>query len=350
MNRIKQLREEFGFSQNELAEKLGGAPSSIAMYEKGDRKPSLEVLIKLSDIFNCSIDYLLGKSNTKSNMSSFEDIKAYYEKKSGVLLENKYINEFSNLNLSDSEIKSIMEIITSTSKDITENYSSLLNGLFSIMSLNYDKNILDKIKQLILNYNQDRLDILNEEIGIFREKNKKEIEKLEEEHIHELHPFLSGSSSVSLDEKAETLLNYLDANNIDDFSLIPVVGKIAAGQPILAEQYIEGYLPVDPNIYGMKTSDDLFYLKVAGESMNMKIKNGDFALIHKQDYAEDGDIIVAIVNSDDEATLKRYKKLNDQFVLLEPMSTDPTIEPITVDLKNTKFQIIGKAIGQFGKF
>lgn len=134
------------------------------------------------------------------------------------------------------------------------------------------------------------------------------------------------------------------------FYMCPIVGKIAAGQPILAEEYIEGYLPVDPNIYGMSTSDELFYLRVSGQSMNMKVKNGDYALIHKQNYAENGDIVVAIVNGDDEATLKRYKKLNEQFVLLEPMSTDPTIEAITVDLKNTPFKIIGKAIGQFGKF
>lgn len=134
------------------------------------------------------------------------------------------------------------------------------------------------------------------------------------------------------------------------FEPIPVIGKIAAGQPILAQENIESYLPVDPNIYGLTSTDDLFYLLVSGQSMNMKVKNGDYALIHKQDYAEDGDIVVAIVNGDDEATLKRYKKLNDQFVLLEPMSTDPSIEAITVDLKNTNFKIIGKAIGQFGKF
>lgn len=84
--------------------------------------------------------------------------------------------------------------------------------------------------------------------------------------------------------------------------------------------------------------------------MNKKVKNGDFALIHKQDYAENGDIVVAIVNGDNEATLKKYKQLNEQFILLEPMSTDSSIEPITVDLKNTSFRIIGKAIGQFGKF
>ena len=133
------------------------------------------------------------------------------------------------------------------------------------------------------------------------------------------------------------------------FKPIPVIGKIAAGQPILAQENIEGYLPVDPNVYGLTTSDDLFYLRVSGESMNLKVHNGDYALIHKQDYAENGDIIVAIINSDDEATLKRYKKINDEIIILEPMSSYP-MEPIVINLKETRFLIIGKAIGQFGKF
>lgn len=137
-------------------------------------------------------------------------------------------------------------------------------------------------------------------------------------------------------------------NNTSMF-MIPILGKIAAGQPILAEEYLEGYLPVDPNIYGMTTPDDYFYLKVSGESMNLKVHNGDYALIHKQDYADDGDIIVAIVNGDDEATLKKYKIINESTIALEPMSTLP-MEPIYVNLKDTNFKIIGKAIGQFGKF
>lgn len=130
---------------------------------------------------------------------------------------------------------------------------------------------------------------------------------------------------------------------------IPVLGKIAAGRPILAEEHLEGYLPVDPNVYGMTTPDDYFYLKVSGESMNLKVHNGDYALIHKQDTAEDGDIVVAIVNGDDEATLKKYKRISEETVALEPMSTLP-MEPIYVNLKETNFKIIGKAIGQFGKF
>nr|DAE21081.1 MAG TPA: LexA repressor [Siphoviridae sp. ctRCE13] len=141
----------------------------------------------------------------------------------------------------------------------------------------------------------------------------------------------------------------LNSNLTNKLFNIPVLGKIAAGQPLLAEEYLEGYLPVDPNIYGMTTPDDYFYLKVAGESMNLKVHNGDYALIHKQDYADDGDIIVAIVNGDDEATLKKYKIINESTIALEPMSTLP-MEPIYVNLKETNFKIIGKAIGQFGKF
>lgn len=66
MNRIKFLREELNMTQQELADKINGAKSTIAMYEKGDRKPSMEVLISLSEIFNCSIDYLLGKSEIRN--------------------------------------------------------------------------------------------------------------------------------------------------------------------------------------------------------------------------------------------------------------------------------------------
>lgn len=66
MNRIKFLREKFGYTQQELADKLNGAKSTIAMYENETRKPSLEVLIKLSEIFNCSIDYILCKSDVRN--------------------------------------------------------------------------------------------------------------------------------------------------------------------------------------------------------------------------------------------------------------------------------------------
>lgn len=66
MNRIRLLREEFGFTQQDLADKINGAKSTVAMYENGTRNPSMEILIRLSEIFNCSIDYILNKSDIRN--------------------------------------------------------------------------------------------------------------------------------------------------------------------------------------------------------------------------------------------------------------------------------------------
>lgn len=74
MNRIKQLREENNWTQLELSQKMNCAMSSIAMYEKGDRKPSLEVLVKLSEIFNCSIDYILCKTDIRNPGEQIDNV------------------------------------------------------------------------------------------------------------------------------------------------------------------------------------------------------------------------------------------------------------------------------------
>lgn len=66
MNRIRILREENNITQEELARKLGKSKGIISLYEKEDRKPSLEILIKLSEIFGCSIDYILCKTDTRN--------------------------------------------------------------------------------------------------------------------------------------------------------------------------------------------------------------------------------------------------------------------------------------------
>lgn len=90
MNRIKFLREELHMTQQELADKLDGAKSTVAMYEKGDRKPSMEVLLKLSEIFDCSIDYILGKSDIRNP----EEFKyAYNRPKEADGLSDEEVND-----------------------------------------------------------------------------------------------------------------------------------------------------------------------------------------------------------------------------------------------------------------
>lgn len=343
--------EQRNLTAKELANALKISQGNITDWKKGRSKPSVPALEKIANYFDVSMDFLLGtQTQTSNKLNSLEEIKKYYEEKAIILLKTKYYNAFSLLNLTGFEIESLMKILASDADEISDNYSSLLNSVISIIALNHNKFVLDKVKSLIVEYNQEKLNLLAEEIKAYEHETEKDMQNLKDEHIDKLHPTMSGKKSATLDENADALLKYMDKNSIDNISLVPVVGKIAAGQPILAEEYLEGYLPVDPNIYGMASTDDYFYLRVAGQSMNLKVKNGDYALIHKQDYAENGDIVVAIVNGDDEATLKKYKKLNEQFILLEPMSSDPTIEAITIDLKTTNFRIIGKAIGQFGKF
>lgn len=93
MNRIKNLREELNITQQELADKLNCSKSVIGLYENDRRKPSLEVLLKLSEIFNCSIDYILGKSDIRNIAEEFEF--AYHKETEG---------------LSDEEIKEAVKI------------------------------------------------------------------------------------------------------------------------------------------------------------------------------------------------------------------------------------------------
>ena len=201
MNRIKQLREEFNFTQQDLADRLDSSKSVIGLYENEFRKPSIEVLIKLSEIFKCSIDYILCKSDSR-------------------------------------------------------------------------KSIAETDKQ---------------------------------------------------------------------FFLCPVYGKISAGQPNWAEECLDGYLPIDPNLMNIINPEECFFLKINGESMNKVIKNGSYALIRKTDFVENGEIAVVLVNGFD-ATLKKFTKQGD-VIVLEPMSDDPTITTQVYN-KDTSIKVIGKYIGK----
>lgn len=129
----------------------------------------------------------------------------------------------------------------------------------------------------------------------------------------------------------------------DDFALtrrelvnVPVIGTVAAGTPILAEQNIEDYLPIPAEILPNK---EVFMLKVKGNSMiEAGIYNGDKVIVAKQPNAENGDKVVALV--DDSATVKTFYKENDHF-RLQPENS--SMDPIILD----QVEILGKVIGLF---
>ncbi|QGT99418.1 SOS-response repressor and protease LexA [Candidatus Syntrophocurvum alkaliphilum] len=116
---------------------------------------------------------------------------------------------------------------------------------------------------------------------------------------------------------------------------LPVVGDVAAGTPILAQENIEEYFPVPVSFIGQGTH---FILKVKGESMiDAGILDGDYLIVKQQNTATNGEIVVAMLN--EEATVKRYFK-RDNYIELQPENT--TLEPITV---NEDITILGKVAG-----
>ena len=119
---------------------------------------------------------------------------------------------------------------------------------------------------------------------------------------------------------------------------LPILGRVAAGQPLLSDQNIEGTSVVPQD---WVNDDEAFLLKVQGESMiGAHICPGDQALVRRQSTAENGDIVVALLN--DEATIKRILFRPDGIVL---QPENPTMPPIEVRKGEKSFQILGKVVG-----
>ncbi len=125
----------------------------------------------------------------------------------------------------------------------------------------------------------------------------------------------------------------------NEFIHVPIIGKVTAGVPILAVENIEDTFPI-PVQYAH--NDDLFMLKVIGDSMiGAGIYHNDLILIRQQQSADNGDIVVALL--DDSVTVKRFFKEN-QYIRLQPENS--AYMPIIVDT----VRIVGKVTGLFRKF
>ncbi len=119
---------------------------------------------------------------------------------------------------------------------------------------------------------------------------------------------------------------------------IPVVGRVAAGSPILSEENIDGAISIDTNFF--RNHKESFALRVSGDSMiNAGIFDGDLVIVNPNEKVSQHDIVVARV--DDEITVKNYEKRNNQVFLIPQ---NEKYERIIVTEKNN-FSIVGKVIG-----
>ncbi|GAB4288256.1 MAG: transcriptional repressor LexA [Thiohalomonadaceae bacterium] len=119
---------------------------------------------------------------------------------------------------------------------------------------------------------------------------------------------------------------------------LPVVGRVAAGAPILAEQHIDDHRRIDPRLFNPHAD---YLLRVRGLSMrDIGILDGDLLAVHRTPEARNGQIVVARIN--DEVTVKRFRRRGNKVTLT---AENPDFAPIEADLKQDDFAIEGIAVG-----
>jgi repressor LexA len=119
---------------------------------------------------------------------------------------------------------------------------------------------------------------------------------------------------------------------------LPVIGRVAAGSPILAEEHVQGRYQVDPNLFTPRAD---YLLRVRGLSMrDAGILEGDLLAVHRTHEARTGQVVVARLA--DEVTVKRFRRRGNTVELLPE---NPDFEPLEIDVRNEQFAIEGVAVG-----
>jgi repressor LexA len=119
---------------------------------------------------------------------------------------------------------------------------------------------------------------------------------------------------------------------------IPLIGRVAAGSPILAEEHVQAHYQIDPALFNPRAD---YLLKVRGMSMrDAGIHDGDLLAVHKTGEARAGQVVVARVN--DEVTVKRLRR---RGAIIELLAENPEFEPIIIDPRREEFAIEGLAVG-----
>lgn len=219
----------------------------------------------------------------------------------------------------------------------------------------------EKIKELCKEKHIS-VNALEQELGFAKgslckiDKNKPSSEKLQKlaNYFNVQLEYLTGASEFKT--KKEMLQHFDDVYNTpalqsDVFRLekgmkIPVLGSVAAGTPIFAE---ENYIGSEEISEELASTGEFFGLKIKGDSMSPRIMEGDTVIVRQQDDAESGDIVIVLINGDS-ATCKRLMKYQEGISLI---SFNPAHEPMTFsnkDIMEKPVRIIGKVVENRQKY
>ena len=306
MKNIKELRLQANLSQIELSKKLGIAQNTLSQYENGNREPDIEMLQKIANELNVSLDYLIGRTSFKNEAELFDSLgissDGFFEAAFdfGKLLKVKreklglsVINIADALNLTQYDIENIEEGILPINYDLAERYAKVLDTTISkIFSDNemYDEQILENYKNNIDSY-----------------KNFTKIAEIK-----------------SKNEKYKHVANGRGVR-------INVYSRIPAGMPLEAIEDIVDFedIPVEM----VKGGQEYIGIKVSGDSMQPKYIENDTVIVQLQADCENGQDCAVYVNGYD-VTLKKVLK-QDNGIMLQPLNPNYEAKFYPYDGKET---------------
>lgn len=315
-------------NQREFSEKSKINRTYLSQYlnTKLEQPPKPEILERLANA-----------SRGITNYSELMNICGYFDKE----IEDDLTDSLKSLEIDKCDLDKALTAFIENFITIPDNYTINIYDMedtaiyyaYEILRIYYFKLINNELNNARYNSSSEKKDYFEiAEINAW-EKMKKILNNIDEAEI---------ITSLTADEKVSKFLSNVKSQK--KFYMCPVYGKISAGIPNWAEECLEGYLPIDPNLMGIINPEECFFLKVNGESMNKVIQNGAYALIRKQDVVENGEIAAVLVNGF-EATLKKFTK-QGELVILEPISDDPLFTTQVYN-KDTDIKILGKYIGKF---
>lgn len=310
---IKQLRKEKKMTIRQLEERSGVSNAYLSQIENGKRGiPTPDILMKIHEPLGVAYDELMERAG--------------------------YIS-------SDARSELIPETIQTM-----QSHSSALNELISnaaeifIGSVTDEKGLLkDDYKQLLIKQSHEYFPTLSDEEIDRGINNPDLLTKIFdhftfEEKVIFLNDIIKDFVERNIDPEEVFTNSKIESQNSVPILKVPVLGNIAAGQPILATEHIEEWIEI-PNMWNLK-NEEAIVLKVKGDSMiGSRIFEGDKVVVKLQPTVENGEIAVVNINGD-EATLKRVKKTENGQVILFP--DNPKYEPTFVT--NERARIIGKVI------
>ena len=154
----------------------------------------------------------------------------------------------------------------------------------------------------------------------------------------------NNSDKLSLNEKKEKMLDYMDKYNIESLSPIPVYSKINEKNFKLTEKYIDEYITIDTKLYNIDSPRNFFYIKISDDSMNQKYQEGDYILMKKSSIIKSDTIALITINN---IVLIRKVTSQGNLVVLEPLSSNTT-KYKTQACEKENVKVLGTAIGYIG--